>query len=220
MESWWRLGEGYGYRGSELEHYRITCPFCMEKGNFKLSNRNTKQKPNSNKALYFDTLECGNCKGYVMTLWSHGDGLYDYKVLPWPLGINSYPEHWPPEVGRFWMQARRNMAQENWDAAVVMARSALQAALRQCNAVGKTLHEEIEDLASKGELPPLMRDWARAVKQLGNNSAHPRAGEEPPSASDTRDIVKFLDFLLEYLFDLPERIKKHKEQSKPKAIKG
>jgi hypothetical protein len=184
----------------------------MERGNFKLSHRAKKQKPNAKKALFFDTLECGNCKGYVMVLWSFGSMLYDYRVLPWPLRLFSFPDHWPPEVGRFWLQAHRNLAEENWDAAAVMARSALQGALRQQNAIGKTLHEEIEYLASKGELPPLMRDWSKTVKQLGNNSAHPNIGDEAPTPEDTRDVVKFLDFLLKYLFDLPEDIKKHRER--------
>lgn len=35
MHSWWSLGEGSGYRGDKLPMYEITCPFCLEKGNFK-----------------------------------------------------------------------------------------------------------------------------------------------------------------------------------------
>ncbi|WP_143156573.1 DUF4145 domain-containing protein [Desulfacinum infernum] len=149
MDSWWQLGEWYGQRGEELAVYQITCPFCMERGNFKTVFHAEKKKPSSGKKLNFDTLECGNCKGYVMVLWSasehgHGHGLHDYRVLPWPLRYEKYPEHWPEAIGRYWLQAKRNIRDENWDAAAVMARSALQIALRDHGAKGKNLKQEID----------------------------------------------------------------------------
>src|ERR1035438_4200575 len=33
--SWWRLGEGSGYRGRDLALYSIECAFCDECGNWK-----------------------------------------------------------------------------------------------------------------------------------------------------------------------------------------
>src|SRR3989304_2560272 len=109
MDSWWQLGEGIGSCGSDLALYQITCPFCLESGNFKLAFHAEKKKPNASKKLNFDTLECGNCKGYVMVLWSvsgHGN-LHNYRVLPWPLRLEKFPEHWPEAVGRYWLQAHR-----------------------------------------------------------------------------------------------------------------
>lgn len=53
-----------------------------------------KKKPNGDKRLNFDTLECGNCKGYVLCLWSAGaSGLHDYRVLRWPIRVEKHPEH-------------------------------------------------------------------------------------------------------------------------------
>lgn len=153
LDSWWDLGEGHGYQGSELEVFRITCPFCSERGNFSFEHRVQKKKPNSQKALHFDTLKCGSCAGYVMALWSagglFGGGLYNFRVLPWPLKLEEYPAHWPEPVGRFWLQAHRSAKDENWDAAAVMSRSALQTALRAHGAKGGSLKGEIDDLASK-----------------------------------------------------------------------
>ena len=73
MDSWWQLGEGVGYHGRELAVYQITCPFCIERGNFKTTFHAEKKKPKSEKKLNFDNLKCGNCKGYVMVLWSASD---------------------------------------------------------------------------------------------------------------------------------------------------
>jgi len=221
MDSWWQLGEGSGVRGNDLALYQITCPFCMERGNFKLSFRAQKKKPNETKILNFDTYECGSCKGYVMVLWSASSfggrsGIHDYAVLPWPIKFERYPDHWPESVGRYWLQAKKNILAENWDASAVMARSALQAALRDYKAVGKNLKQEIDDLAEKGILPPIMKEWSDQVRELGNVSAHPNPSQGPTDSQDAKDIVHFMDFLLEYLYDLPHRIRKYKERENDK----
>lgn len=218
MDSLWQLGEGSGYDGEELALYRITCPFCMEQGNFRFEYRAQKKKPNSSKRLNFDTLECGNCRGYVMVLWStselsFGDGLHDFRVLPQAKKFEKYPEHWPEAVGRYWLQAKRNIRDENWDAAALMARSSLQVTLREKQASGKSLKQEIDDLASKGILPPIMKDWANNVRELGNDSAHPHPLQAPTNPQDAQDIVKFLDFLLEYLYSLPHQIDEYRKRA-------
>jgi len=137
MDSWWELGEGMGFRGDKLEVWRITCPFCGEKGHFSLAYHAEKKKPNSGKRLNFDLYLCQNCFGFVHVLWSAAEfasgmqGLYNFKVLPWPLSGKPEPsENWPEGVKRFWIQAHDSIGNENWDAANVMARSALQFVVR------------------------------------------------------------------------------------------
>ena len=219
MDSWWQLGEGSGFPGESLAVNQITCAFCMEQGNFKTVFHAEKNKPNTKKKLNFDTLECGNCKGYVMVIWSiseysFGQGFHNYRVLPYPLKLEKYPEHWPEAIGRYWLQAKRNISDGNWDAAAVMARSALQIALRDHKAEGQNLKQEIDDLATKGTLPPIMKDWSTHVRDLGNDSAHPQPEQDPTEPQDARDIVGFLDFLLEYLYTLPHRIKQYRGRGK------
>jgi hypothetical protein len=90
----------------------------------------------------------------------------------------------PTEVARCWRQAHTSLQQESWDAAAVMARSALQAALRGHGAKGRDLKTEIANLASQGTLPPLMREWSDEVRELGNDATH------PDSSGDVRRIVE------------------------------
>lgn len=208
MNSWWDMGEWSGSSGEQLALYQITCPFCMESGNFSTEHHAQKKKANGRKILNFDTLKCGNCAGYVMVLWSASElgRLYAFRVLPWPLKIDSAPKHWPESVGRFWVQANRSLNDENWDAAAVMARSSLQAALRDKGAKGSSLKAEIDNLAETGLLPPIIKEWSHNVRELGNDSAHPKPDQAPAVPKDAKDIVQFLDFLLEYLYDLPKRI--------------
>jgi hypothetical protein len=217
MDSWWQLGEGRGNFGETLANHAIECPFCNERGKFEREFHAVKKKPNSRKALNFDTLKCVNCAGFVMVLWSaseHGpsQGLHDFRVLPWPLRVADPPEFWPPEVRRCWKQARQSLRSESWDAAAVMARTALQAALREKGAEGSNLKKEIENLATTGVLPPLMREWSDEVRLLGNDATHPDGESEGATAADARDVVEFLDYLLEYLYNLPKSIADYRER--------
>lgn len=216
MNSWWDLGEWSGYSGRDLALYNITCPFCTEKGNFSVAFHAEKKKSNGRKILNFDTLQCGNCASYVQVVWSAGDQVHSYRAQPWPLRIEKYPDHWPEAIGRYWLQAKRNITDENWDASTLMARSALQLALRDQKAEGKTLYKEIDDLAKKGILPPIMQEWSHNVRELGNDSAHPSPDQAPTSPKDARDILQFLDFLLEYLYTLPKKISDYQERNTEK----
>ncbi|MFW8602513.1 DUF4145 domain-containing protein [Desulfobacterota bacterium M19] len=213
MNSWWELGEWSGSRGNDLAVYEIECPFCEERGNFETVHHEEKKKPNGSKVLNFDTLKCGSCASFVMVFWSVGRGLHSYRVLPWPLKkLDKFPDHWPKAVGRYWLQAKRNLKDENWDAAALMARSSLQVSLREQNAKGSNLKKEIDDLANKGILPKIMQDWAHNVRELGNESAHPKPEQPPTSPKDAKDIVGFMDYLFEYLYTLPKQINEYRER--------
>lgn len=68
-----------------------------KKGNFALAFHEQTKKPNSGKKLNFDVYRCANCSGFVDVFWSaaefaHGmQGLYNFKVLPWPLKAKREP---------------------------------------------------------------------------------------------------------------------------------
>jgi hypothetical protein len=220
--SWWELGEGVGLRGGNVELWRIVCAFCGEKGNFTLAFHGEKKKPTSEKKLNFDVYKCSNCAGFVHVLWSasehgFGRGLYGMKVLPWPLDAKPEPsENWPDGMKRFWIQAHDSLKRENWDAANVMARSALQFVVREKKANGKDLKAQIVDLTTQGVLHPLMKDWADEVRLLANESAHPDA-PIPTNLipEDAQDVVNFLDLLLAYLYDLPKQIEGYRQRHNP-----
>jgi hypothetical protein len=225
INSWWQLGEGAGYDGTDLAVWTVECAFCGEKGNFVRAFHAEKKKPNSDKKLNFDVYKCNNCAGYVHVLWSAtegaflGHGLHAFKVLPWPLNPKPSPSpNLSAEMARYWTQAHQSIRNEAWDAASLMARSALQLALREHGAKGKRLVDQVQDLGSKGLLTPAVREWADEVRLLGNDAAHPEPGQEPPKPHDVQQCVDFLDFLLYCLYDLPAEVAEYRErhsQSKP-----
>jgi hypothetical protein len=210
--SWWDLGEHTGYLGIDLSMSDITCGFCGENGNFENVHHIEKKHGSKRKILNYEILKCGNCGNYSMVFWSASPiaRMHDYKVVPWPLETVSFPKHWPEDIGRHWMQACRSLEGENWDAATIMARSAIQLAVRYQGASGHNLKEQIDDLAKKGILPPIMKEWSHEVRVLGNDSAHPNPGAEGTDREDARNVVDFLGVLLNMLYDLPHQIEQYR----------
>ena len=217
--SWWEFGEHSGFHGSELATHHIECAFCNEKGNFEKAHHSEKSN-SQGKKLNYDILKCTNCGNLTMVFWSAAHawgpsgGLHDYKTVPWPRQTTQFPDFWPSDVGRYWLQARRSLEGKNWDAASLMARSAIQLITRYQKAVGKNLKEEIDDLAVKGMLPPVMKEWAHEVRVLGNENAHPKPGDKGTEQKDANDIVQFLSFLLTMTYNLPHEIQQFRQRKK------
>jgi hypothetical protein len=98
--------------GTDLAVYQITCPFCFEDGKFSTEFHAAKKEPNGRKVLNFDTLKCGNCAAYVQVFWSAGDSLHAFRVQPWPLKYRKAPDQYPEAIGRYWLQAKKNLTDE------------------------------------------------------------------------------------------------------------
>jgi Domain of unknown function (DUF4145) len=215
MSTWWEFGEHSGFDGSDLVLFRIHCGFCTESGHFERMHHIEKTHPTTSKVLNYDTMKCANCGNLTMVFWSAAThsgsrGLHDFKTLPWPRETTHFPSHWPEEVGRFWLQARRSLEGKNWDAAVVMARTAVQQVARLNGATGRNLKEEINDLGSRGLLPPVMQEWSHEVRELGNDSAHPTPGSNGATSKDAQDLVDFLSMLLTIVYNLPHEISQYR----------
>jgi hypothetical protein len=220
MSTWWDLGEHAGYDGAKLALHRVTCAFCNADGNFETIHHEAKTHHETKKLLNYDTLKCGNCGNLMMVLWSaarYGGsrGIHDFKCVPWPRVTTKFPEHWPADVGRFWLQAQRSLEGKNWDAAALMARSAVQLVARNMKATGANLKQQIDDLAKKGMLPPVMREWSHEIRELGNENAHPTPGAAGTDPKDARDVVEFLGQLLVMTYNLPHQIAQYRERRKP-----
>ncbi len=213
MTDWWSFGDNLGHRGTGLNLRNVVCPFCESKGHFYIENHTQKKHTTRDKLLNYETLRCGYCGNFNMVFWSGGTTLHDYLMVPPRQNDHRVPSSWPDAVGRYWLQAKRNFTDQNMDATAVMARSAMQLALRDNNATGRTLKDEIESLSERGLLPPIMKEWSDEIRFLGNDAAHPRPEDEPLDPSDVAAAIEFLDYLLQYLYTLPERITTFRKRS-------
>lgn len=219
---WWDLGEWSGWPGHTLATHHINCAFCGSAGNFEtVQHLQRKKAGNSRKVLNYDTLKCGNCGNLMFALWSagqlsHGSGaVHDYRLLPRYQSTTSYPKHWPDDVGRYWVEARRSIEGQNWTAAALMARSAIQLVARKRGAKGRNVAADIDDLAARGLILPIMQEWSHEVRELANEGTHPQPGTTGTNEKDAKDVVEFLTFLMEVLYDLPKQIDDYRKRKAP-----
>jgi len=192
-------------------------------GLWELEHYAEKTKQNSRKILNFDTYKCGNCANYIMVFWSASEhnsggynpaqGLHAYRTVPFALGGWDGEDYWPDNAKRHWKQAHNAIQRGDYDAAVVMARSsAVQAVVRNKKAKKGDLYNEINDLVTRGVLPNIVGQLAHEVRELAKPSAHPTEDEKAVDPKDAREIVEFLDILLEYGYDLPHKINEYRER--------
>lgn len=218
MSSWWDLGEWSGHHGDKLATRQIACAYCGEEGNFETVAHLERAKPGSKyKKLNYDTLKCGQCGNYMFAFWSAAvsggsGGMHDYRVLPWHRSTTSYPKHWDEDVGNYWVEARRSIEGKNWIAAALMARSAVQLIARKAGAKGNNLKEEIDDLANKGLILPIMKEFSHEVRVLANEGTHPQPGTKGTGEKDAKDVVEFLSFLTTVMYDLPKQIEDYRKR--------
>ena len=112
------------------------------------------------------------------------------------------------------MEARRSIEGKNWTAAGLMARSAIQLVARAHGATGKNLKEEIDDLTTKGKLLPIMQEWAHEVRVLANEGTHPKPGTTGTNEKDAKDVVEYLGFFMQVMYNLPHQIEQYRARKK------
>jgi hypothetical protein len=95
-----------------------------------------------------------------------------------------------------------------------MARSAIQLVARAHGATGKNLKEEIDDLATKGKLLPIMQEWAHEVRVLANEGTHPKPGTTGTDEKDAENVVEYLGFFMQVMYNLPHQIDQYRARKK------
>jgi HEPN domain-containing protein len=126
-------------------------------------------------------------------------------MYPEPKSLEA-PLHTPENIARSYRTAVKNLRSGDdgdYEAACLMARKALELAANQTGGQGGTLAAKIKDLASRGAIAPALAEWAREIKNIGNEAAHE---DEPVTQKDTEQTIYFAEMLFTYLFTLPAMI--------------
>jgi len=136
----------------------------------------------------------------MFAFWSaaqsgHGSGaMHDYRVLPWHQSTTRFPDHWPADVGNYWVEARRSLEGKNWTAAALMARSAVQLVARKNQAKGKNLKEEIDDLAAKGLIIPISKSGHTRCENWPMKARIPSLARQGRTKKTPRTLLSFSPF--------------------------
>lgn len=219
MKDWWDLGEWSGVSEFTAGRLGIDCAWCGMEDNFRVLHSVDQKHATRPKTIVFQILKCANCGNHTALMRSDSSSssgrpgkMVGFRRMPWPLKVEKAPSYWPEDIGRFWLQSHRAAESKSWDSAAMTIRSALQLAMRHKGARVGRLVDEVKDLVTRGELPPLMGEWANEVRLLGNDGTHPLPGAPGVSSADAQDALKFLDYLLEYLFTLPHQIAEYRNR--------
>jgi hypothetical protein len=122
------------------------------------------------------------------------------------------PSECPDVVGENYREALSAFSKGLHKSAVIMARSALQAATRERGATGKNLKAEMADLALRGLITKDLGEWAEEVRLGGNLIAHP-APNAVLTREEASEIIEFADALFRYLYVLPAQVAARRSQS-------
>lgn len=96
-------------------------------------------------------------------------------------------------------------------AAASMARRAVQGVVIDKGAKKGTLFDQLSAIASSSVLHPALVEWAQQIRLLGNMGAHPgEDGLETVSLETAREIVRFLDELLKWTYEMPADLERSK----------
>ncbi|MCH7579847.1 MAG: DUF4145 domain-containing protein [Chloroflexi bacterium] len=182
------------------------CPHCKIHATFKSQGP---EKVNWENQLH-QIWRCNNCFGVVyVRVRTEPDDLEFYPSLR-----SEARDEYPPEVRDNFGEALRSLNGNNPKAAVVMTRSALQAAMRQQDAKGKTLKAEIDSLADSHAIPPAIKDWAHELRDGGNLVAHPEP-DKTVETQDAEELIALAESLFEYLYVVPKELERRRQRLAP-----
>lgn len=149
---------------------------------------------------------CNNCNNPVLVL---NDGQKIYPTpLPKPTDIRI------PEIIRNDLdEAKICFSVNAYRACAVMARRALQVCCIDKGAnKDNLLVNQIEELFNQGIITKDIKDWATAIRWVGNDGAHPNA--DFVNQEDARDILDLVEQFLQVVYVAPEIAKARLERKK------
>lgn len=82
-----------------------------------------------------------------------------------------------------------------------MARRAMQVAAMDKGASGDKLVSQIHDLQTVGKITTDLKDWADAVRWVGNDAAHPNGVQV--TKDDAKDVLQLAEQFLHVLYVAP-----------------
>jgi len=187
-----------------------SCPKCGKSSLSPFARVNSLHF--ANFVYYF--LRCGNpiCNNSGWVVIDRSQEAWDKKVLfvlttkkpnppsdkkvPLAAAINSYLEL-PENVFHDFDQAYQCLLSELYDAAVCMARRALERVLIDKGATEYTLFKKIKQLEEQGKLPPETSSLCDDVREFGKKGAH---AYEPITAKDADYAIMWTDIIIAWLY--------------------
>ncbi|MBM9432350.1 DUF4145 domain-containing protein [Flaviflexus equikiangi] len=98
----------------------------------------------------------------------------------------------------------------SYRAAILMARSVVEAVAKDKGATTGNLYKKIDKLADDRIISPLTAETAHEIRFMGNDMAH---GDfvAPVSEDECDDLLNFMSSLLAEVYQTPAKLSRHRE---------
>ena len=131
--NWWEFGEDGGYNGANP--WQSSCADSVSSVARGRSWRNfiapSRTAPSTCTSILRNAPVAGITWLPLGPTPNTTSTFTQVRGYPYPRGSKLTPsKNWPPQVGLYWTQAHDNIARENYEMAIVAARTALQCAAR------------------------------------------------------------------------------------------
>ena len=155
---------------------------------------------------------CGTCDEILLY---HDFGLYPEEQYPFTKCDLLWPNNGllhrsvPAKIRAIYNEAYRirNLAP---NAFAVQIRRALEALADDRGANRGNLHRRLQQIAEKGEIPPMLAEMTDVLRLLGNLGAHASGQEVKPGHVSVLD--EFFRAVIEYVYVAPSKIAEFREQ--------
>lgn len=208
------------------------CPRCGKQSSFEKTgslpvtfdggmscSANGKHMPTYSDRV--TVLSCRHCKQGIVVIeeeWigeqprrlGMNSGEVSYRgIVWWPLPENNLSEDIPKDISSLYGEAATAFYAGAYRASAVMLRSALEAITVHFGEVTGVLAKRLENLRDKNILQPVLFDWSKEVRLLGNQSTHTT---NIVSKEDAKQLLDFIRELFKYLFEMPAELQRKRNQ--------
>lgn len=202
---------------------------CFHCGNDTLMNLRGMYSYNSHDYKYeefdfncdYELYECPIC--HEPTLYSdysdetmfvpfRDDGYmeHDTKIM-FPVNQLSSDKGIPDKVKKAY-EAALKVKNIDMNICLIALRRTLELLLKDQGATSWGLKSMIEEVAGKGVLPDSLKEASSLTKMLGDTAAHDK--EMEISQHDVESMSEFVNYIIEYIYVVPQKISAYKENIK------
>lgn len=133
---------------------------------------------------------------------------YQEKTILFPVN-NIESSSIPPKIKKAFESALKTKEIDK-NICLIALRRALELILKDKGATKWGLKNMIEEIAEKGILPETLKEASSLTKILGDSAAHDKDLEI--DQHDVESMSEFVEFIIEYLYIVPEKINTYKER--------
>lgn len=139
--------------------------------------------------------------------------LYSNKNILYPI-ISIDSNSIPSKVKEAYGAALKTKGIDKYICLIALRRT-LELILKDKGATKWGLKDKIEEIAEKGLLPDTLKEASSLTKILGDSAAHDK--DMDIDQQDVESMAEFVEFIIEYLYIVPDKINSYKERLSSKT---